>query len=126
MIPCRIADAKKMKFSHYAKYLAFDCDDSPNIQSVIMKAKDYELLISNYLFETWLLMHFEDVKEKISKKKFIDVYLLIYIVIIPEANKEKHVKSFKTVILSKLLIMLEFWKNNIKLKVKVYLRLLKI
>ena len=27
------------------------------------------MLISNHLFETWLLMHFEDVDEKISKKE---------------------------------------------------------
>lgn len=34
-----------------------------------MAAAKYELLISNHLFETWLLMHFEDVEEKISKKE---------------------------------------------------------
>lgn len=55
------------KFSTYGKYLAFDCDDPPDIQSVVLAATDYELLISNHLFETWLLMHFEDVEEKISK-----------------------------------------------------------
>lgn len=57
------------KFSTYGKYLAFDCDDPPNIQSVVLAAAEYELLISNYLFETWLLMHFEDVKEKLSKRE---------------------------------------------------------
>lgn len=57
------------KFSTYGKYLAFDCDDPPDIQAVVSAAKDYELLISNYLFETWLLMHFEDVEEKITKRE---------------------------------------------------------
>lgn len=57
------------KFSNYGKYLAFDCDDPPNIQSVISNATGYELLISNYLFEIWLLMHFEDITDKLSKKE---------------------------------------------------------
>lgn len=55
------------KFNTYGKYLAFDCDDPPNIQAVVQAAKEYELLISNHLFETWLLMHFEDVEVKLSK-----------------------------------------------------------
>ena len=57
------------RFSTYGKYLAFDCDDPQDIQSVIKKSKNYELLISNYLFETWLLMHFEDVESKLSKRQ---------------------------------------------------------
>ena len=57
------------KFSTYGKYLAFDCDAPPDIQSVVLAAHEYELLISNHLFETWLLMHFEDVEKKISKKE---------------------------------------------------------
>lgn len=57
------------KFHTYGQYLAFDCDAPINIQSVILAARKYELLISNYLFETWLLMHFEDVREKISRKE---------------------------------------------------------
>lgn len=57
------------KFNTYGKYLAFDCDDPPDIQAVVLAARGYELLISNYLFETWLLMHFENVKEKISKRE---------------------------------------------------------
>lgn len=56
-------------FSTYGKYLAFDCDDPPNIQDVVLAAKDYGLLVSNYLFETWLLMHFENVDVKISKRE---------------------------------------------------------
>jgi len=57
------------KFNTYGKYLVFDCDDPPNIQAVVQAAMNYELLISNYLFETWLLMHFEDVEVKLSKRE---------------------------------------------------------
>ena len=57
------------RFSTYGKYLAFDCDDPPDIQSVVKNSKNYDLLISNYLFETWLLMHFEDVDSKLSKRQ---------------------------------------------------------
>lgn len=49
----------------------FDCDEPPEIQAVIHAAEGYHLLLSNYLFETWLLMHFENVEEKISKR---DIY----------------------------------------------------
>lgn len=60
------------KYSNYKKYLVFDCDAPPNIQKVIDKIclseNNYEMLVSNYLFETWLLMHFENVTEKISKE----------------------------------------------------------
>lgn len=62
-------DKHNQKYNNYGKYLAFDCDAPPDIQAVVLEAMGYELLISNYLFETWLLMHFEDVNEKISKKE---------------------------------------------------------
>lgn len=62
-------EGNNRKFGVYGKYLAFDCDDPQNIQPVVQCSKDYELLISNYLFETWLLMHFEDVAMKLSKKE---------------------------------------------------------
>lgn len=65
-----LADEKhNQKYSTYGKYLAFDCDDPPNIQDVLLAASGYELLVSNHLFETWLLMHFEDIDHKISKKE---------------------------------------------------------
>ncbi len=62
-------EKNNQKFNVYGKYLAFDCDDPPDIQAVVRAAAGYELLISNYLFETWLLMHFEDVEDKISKRE---------------------------------------------------------
>lgn len=64
-------EVNNRKYSNYKKYLIFDCDAPPNIQKIINKMSSsqngYELLISNYLFETWLLMHFENVTDKISK-----------------------------------------------------------
>lgn len=57
-------EENNQKFNNYGKYLAFDCDDPPDIQSVVLGAAGYELLVTNYLFETWLLMHFEDVEKK--------------------------------------------------------------
>lgn len=60
-------------FSNYGKYLVFDCDAPKDIASVITQAKantnNYHLLVSNHFFETWLLMHFEEVGEKLSKRK---------------------------------------------------------
>lgn len=57
------------KYSTYGKYLAFDCDDPPDIQAVLLSSKEYELLISNHLFETWLLMHFEEVDTTLTKRE---------------------------------------------------------
>lgn len=67
-----LSDEKNnQKFANYKKYLVFDCDAPENIQAVILSAavKNYELLVSNYMFETWLLMHFEDVEKKLSKRE---------------------------------------------------------
>lgn len=59
------------KYKDYDKYLVFDCDAPEDIQSVIKDAindkKEYKLLTSNLLFETWLLMHFENVEENFTK-----------------------------------------------------------
>lgn len=63
------------KYLNYKKSLIFDCDAPKNIQTVIgeMRApeREYALLVSNYLFEIWLLMHFEIVSVKLSKKKYM-------------------------------------------------------
>ena len=60
------------EYSEYGKYLIFDCDSPPYIQSVIVNAinnkNNYILLVSNHFFETWLLMHFEDVNTKLTKR----------------------------------------------------------
>lgn len=64
------------KYSNYTKYLIFDCDDPPKIQEVInammLSPNEYDLLISNWLFEIWLLMHFEKVNKKLSKKNILE------------------------------------------------------
>ena len=67
-----IEESNNRIYSSYGKYLIFDCDAPKDISSVINSAnnstKDYILLISNHFFETWLLMHFEDVDSKLSKR----------------------------------------------------------
>ena len=65
-------DENISRYTHYKKYLVFDCDDPYNIQDVIISMKksshDYTLLISNYRFETWLLMHFENLDNFVTKR----------------------------------------------------------
>lgn len=59
------------KYQYYQKFLSFDCDAPDDIQNVIndmiSSTNNYELLISNLLFETWLLMHFENVDLPLKK-----------------------------------------------------------
>ena len=61
-----------IKYSEYQKYLAFDCDGDKDIQNIICEALnsnfEYSLLISNLIFETWLLMHFENVDVPMGKR----------------------------------------------------------
>lgn len=60
-------------YCFYDKYLVFDCDAPDNIQNVlndmINSDNNYELLFSNLVFETWLVMHFEELKNPITKDK---------------------------------------------------------
>ena len=71
-------DENISRYIHHKKYLVFDCDDHPNILDVIRdmnnSSHNYTLLISNYRFETWLLMHFEYIYERI-KKRDISIHL---------------------------------------------------
>lgn len=68
-------DLNRKQYMNYRKYLVFDCDAPQNIQKVItdMEASQnhYRLLLSNYLFELWLLMHFEYIDHHLSKP---DIY----------------------------------------------------
>ncbi|MEG1531551.1 MAG: RloB family protein, partial [Lactococcus sp.] len=64
-----VDEENNRKYSAYGKYLAFDCDAPPDIQAVVRSSREYELLISNHLFETWLLMHFEEVDTKLTKRE---------------------------------------------------------
>lgn len=69
-------EANNRNYTHYNIYLIFDCDDPPNIQEVIKDMlnsdKDYSILVSNFLFEIWLLMHFEYVAAKLSKRQIYE------------------------------------------------------
>lgn len=68
-------EKNKKEFCYHNIYLVFDCDDPPNIQTVVNEMLNsengYKLLLTNWLFETWLLMHFEEVNQFIKK---IQVY----------------------------------------------------
>lgn len=59
-------EEKASKYLHYEKHLVFDCDAPKDIQSVITLMKesdnDYVLDYSNLLFETWLVMHFQNLE----------------------------------------------------------------
>lgn len=65
------------KYLHYEKHLVFDCDAPDNIQEVIamMKASEnhYILDYSNVLFETWMVMHFQNLEpgKNNSKREII-------------------------------------------------------
>lgn len=68
-----LEDEKNLKqYSLFNKYLVFDCDDPDDIEAVITdiqsSSNSYFTLLSNLLFETWLLMHFEHVSEPLSKR----------------------------------------------------------
>jgi hypothetical protein len=67
-----LADAShNQRYRDYGKYLVFDCDAPKNIQNVINNTAgndhNYNILVSHKVFETWLLMYFEDVNEKLTK-----------------------------------------------------------
>ena len=61
------------KYLYYEKHLVFDCDAPDNIQEVIslMKASKnhYILDYSNLLFETWLVMHFQNLEPNMDNSK---------------------------------------------------------
>ncbi len=57
-------DVNASKYFYYEKHLVFDCDAPANIQEVVnlMLESDNEYILdySNLMFETWLVMHFQD------------------------------------------------------------------
>lgn len=61
------------KYLHYEKHLVFDCDAPENIQTVIGLMKEsengYILDYSNLLFETWLVMHFQNLESDTDYSK---------------------------------------------------------
>jgi hypothetical protein len=65
-------DTNSKKYSLFEKFLVFDCDDPTDIQLVILdmqKSDTFTLLLTNFVFEIWLLMHFENVESTITKAK---------------------------------------------------------
>ena len=64
------------KYMNYKKYLVFDCDAPEHVQEIIQRAsqscEQFELLLSNAMFEVWLLMHFERVEESWSKVELLN------------------------------------------------------
>lgn len=60
------------KYAGYTPCLIFDCDAPADIQSVISDAVSseysYTIYLSNLIFETWLLMFYEDIDVSLSKK----------------------------------------------------------
>lgn len=53
----------------FKKYLIFDCDAPDNIEEVIKEIennKQFDMLLTNSIFEVWLLMHFEKVVTSLS------------------------------------------------------------
>lgn len=66
-------DENASKYLYYEKHLVFDCDAPNDIQNVItlMKASvnNYILDYSNLLFETWLVMHFQNCEPSMDNGK---------------------------------------------------------
>lgn len=59
-------------YRNYTLCLLFDCDAPSDIQRLINDVLSsryvYKIFVSNPIFELWLLMHFEQVSDKLSKK----------------------------------------------------------
>lgn len=60
-----LADAANAsRYFYFEKHLVFDCDAPDNIQEVVnlmnVSENEYILDYSNLMFETWLVMHFQD------------------------------------------------------------------
>lgn len=66
-------EEQMQKYLLFEKHLVFDCDAPRHIEKVIrdMLASDHEfsLSLTNLLFETWLLMHLEQVEPEYSNSK---------------------------------------------------------
>lgn len=66
-------DENRRKYDLYEKHLVFDCDAPKEIDKVIQLMResknDYILDYSNLLFETWLVMHFQNVLPEEDNKK---------------------------------------------------------
>lgn len=66
-------ESKLRKYVLYEKHLVFDCDAPTEIERVITSmlssTNNYTLALTNLSFETWLLMHFEQVELSYTNTK---------------------------------------------------------
>ena len=66
-------EVNSSKYLYYEKHLVFDCDAPEDIQSVLkmMKTSDNNFILdySNLLFETWLVMHFQNLEAGVDVDK---------------------------------------------------------
>lgn len=64
-------EENKKQYKNYDKYLIFDCDAPENIGEVLKDIKesenDYIMLLTNIVFEVWLIMHEEVVGNVLTK-----------------------------------------------------------
>lgn len=86
------------KYLHYEKHLVFDCDAPEKIQEVIALMKEsknhYILDYSNLLFETWLVMHFQNLEpDKDNSKRAILKLMRDYLDITKYTKKIKASKG---------------------------------
>lgn len=80
------------KYLHYEKHLVFDCDAPENIQQVITLMKNsennYILDYSNLLFETWLVMHFQNLEPDKDNCKRVIIRLMREYLDVPKYTKK--------------------------------------
>lgn len=86
------------KYLYYEKHLVFDCDAPKNIQNVITLMKtsgnSYILDYSNLLFETWLVMHFQNLEpNKVYNKRMIIKLMRDYLNVTKYTTKIKSSKG---------------------------------
>ena len=91
-------DENASKYMYYEKHLVFDCDAPENIQEVITLMKnsenDYVLDYSNLLFETWLVMHFQNLEpDKDNSKRTIIKLMRDYLGVTKYTRKIKASKG---------------------------------
>ncbi len=90
-------DENARKYVYYEKHLVFDCDAPENIQEVItlMKHSDHQYILdySNLLFETWLVMHFQNLKPDHDNSKRAIIRLMAQYLGVTTYKKKKAEKG---------------------------------
>ena len=90
-------DENARKYVYYERHLVFDCDAPENIQEVItlMKHSDHQYILdySNLLFETWLVMHFQNLKPDHDNSKRAIIRLMAQYLGVTTYKKKKAEKG---------------------------------